>query len=925
MYKLVDKNDFYQWDLERKLEIIDELVTEVHFKKYTGNELLVCEVYTDDDIRIVDVPNILFTTTEKFIAYFYCNDLYTKQHANFEIVPRPKPTDYVYTETEVKRYDTLEDKIEELEIKIDNIPKCEVDQEYNSESENAQSGKAVKQAITEMVDTAPETLDTLNELANALGNDPNFATTVMTEIGKKANKDEVIGKKTEQGGVIIGDDDDNNKALAKDTFVNGNDNWAGYYGYKINYIAVSPGNDEIEIWLDDENLTTKVKDAYAINDVVQMHLQRHYHDRYYISEIIDGRIPNNKAAIILKPTYGDIITDSFTLVPAENDPEGLRNWLYVIGKPYGEPMKYSKGATAFGGHNIVTGQGALGIGVENEVLGHGALAAGSGNRVGYAAFSNGTENEAMHNRSATLGRGLRTGRVNQTVVGEFNEIEENAMFVVGGGTGKTPSTNKTLFKVEDNGDAYLKGDLIARDKNLATEINELGYQIDSPDKYKIVNNLPLPISAINPGSMYLINTQTGYDKYIFNNTGNKKNTEASSIWNGTTVAPTINEEGVYIIDSAEKLAYIIANGGTMIENDVPVTNCVFVLTKDIYLNDITKYNWLSGTAGSGLRSWYTTTTSFNGTIEGNFHTIYGLYSWYKYGSYPSNTTTVGLIPTVGQQNTATINNLIIDYCAIRGKANAAAFVGNNYGGTVNINSCVLGKNVFISGYRATAFISGGYQGAIDTITNSASYATISLSPFSEGKDDGSSVVGFISHYFLTKATVSNSFNANGPICSNYHTELRIYDCFETVQGSENNNVTVLTPEQMQGKNVLDKDGPMNTLNSNGIYWVATDTYPIHMLLSFDWIKIDDDCDKIYVDKKATETEYSTHLKLVEVDKRLTKTDEELERRIYQNTNDIASLQAKVEIPQLELILRDENNNKYRIFIKDGKLQLEVVE
>lgn len=42
--------------------------------------------------------------------------------------------------------------------------------------------------VSELVDSAPETLDTLWELANALGNDPNFATTVTNLIGKKVDK-----------------------------------------------------------------------------------------------------------------------------------------------------------------------------------------------------------------------------------------------------------------------------------------------------------------------------------------------------------------------------------------------------------------------------------------------------------------------------------------------------------------------------------------------------------------------------------------------------------------------------------------------------------------------------------------------------------------------------------------------------------------
>ena len=41
-------------------------------------------------------------------------------------------------------------------------------------------------AISNLVDTAPTTLDTLNELAAALGDDPNFATTISTALGEKA-------------------------------------------------------------------------------------------------------------------------------------------------------------------------------------------------------------------------------------------------------------------------------------------------------------------------------------------------------------------------------------------------------------------------------------------------------------------------------------------------------------------------------------------------------------------------------------------------------------------------------------------------------------------------------------------------------------------------------------------------------------------
>ena len=48
------------------------------------------------------------------------------------------------------------------------------------------SQAALDAAVASLVDNAPEALDTLSELADALGNDPNFATTVSTQIGQRA-------------------------------------------------------------------------------------------------------------------------------------------------------------------------------------------------------------------------------------------------------------------------------------------------------------------------------------------------------------------------------------------------------------------------------------------------------------------------------------------------------------------------------------------------------------------------------------------------------------------------------------------------------------------------------------------------------------------------------------------------------------------
>ena len=48
---------------------------------------------------------------------------------------------------------------------------------------------SINNAVSALVNGAGTTLDTLKELADALGNDPNFATTIATQMGKRVRVD----------------------------------------------------------------------------------------------------------------------------------------------------------------------------------------------------------------------------------------------------------------------------------------------------------------------------------------------------------------------------------------------------------------------------------------------------------------------------------------------------------------------------------------------------------------------------------------------------------------------------------------------------------------------------------------------------------------------------------------------------------------
>lgn len=57
-----------------------------------------------------------------------------------------------------------------------------------NQSKTIANTEFVQNTIAHLVDSAPETLNTLNELAKALNNDPNFATTITNMIAEKESK-----------------------------------------------------------------------------------------------------------------------------------------------------------------------------------------------------------------------------------------------------------------------------------------------------------------------------------------------------------------------------------------------------------------------------------------------------------------------------------------------------------------------------------------------------------------------------------------------------------------------------------------------------------------------------------------------------------------------------------------------------------------
>lgn len=141
-------------------------------------------------------------------------------------------------------------------------------------------------AAANVVDSAPGTLDTLNELAAALGDDPNFATTVTNSIATKLPL---------AGGTLTGP----LTVTASQFLVNNNDNSQTFFNYgpNTNYIrGTSTQFDSPVVHMQKVNWQDNVKGTWGSSDDLQIY---HEGTHSYITNST-GYLHINSANIELK-------------------------------------------------------------------------------------------------------------------------------------------------------------------------------------------------------------------------------------------------------------------------------------------------------------------------------------------------------------------------------------------------------------------------------------------------------------------------------------------------------------------------------------------------------------------------------------------------------------------------------------------------
>lgn len=117
-----NKPALYQWDLNMRVILTNVPAgTEVHYSNvnYNMDENCITAVsYSENGCVYADIPNKLLQINGIILVYIYIQDedkAWTEFKTEIVVLPRKKPANYVYTETEIKTFESLEKRIENLE------------------------------------------------------------------------------------------------------------------------------------------------------------------------------------------------------------------------------------------------------------------------------------------------------------------------------------------------------------------------------------------------------------------------------------------------------------------------------------------------------------------------------------------------------------------------------------------------------------------------------------------------------------------------------------------------------------------------------------------------------------------------------------------------------------------------------------------
>ena len=512
MFRIADgRKSFYQWDVNRQIIVEDPTITEVHFCNKTDDCSLVVEVYADplDSEVKADVPNILLQNDFPIRVYAYCGDGYTKIEETFKVITRTKPSDYVYTETEVKTLEEIEQRVSDIESK-NYVPMRTFSLSVESLHDDiTNSCSSVERYAREYTDKAIANI----EIPEA--NIPEDITVDSIVIGEGIAADLSIAGGTTDTSFI--------QEIAEKEY-------GSIGGLVSNFIPLEPSKAEapLSIALGANNVSSasgavtfgydNTSDGWCSTAVGAMNeVTGSAAFTYGFNNKVKGDFgvafgEENEAGEVA--LAGGILSKATGKgsIAFGNECEASEEYAVALGGDCTASGKRSfasgTNTTAKGDYShaqneetTASGESSTAMGYKTEASGNQAFAGG---RETIASARNSTalgfKTEANHEQSFTSGRNLITGRENQTVVGEYNAVSTDALFVVGNGIN---GSARNAFEVKHNNRAYINGKEIATENYVDNAISNIDIpKTDLTDYYtkEEVNTLISDIDIPAPSS-----------------------------------------------------------------------------------------------------------------------------------------------------------------------------------------------------------------------------------------------------------------------------------------------------------------------------------------------------------------------------------------------------------------------------------------
>lgn len=317
------------------------------------------------------------------------------------------------------------------------------------------------------------------------------------------------GRRTEEGGEIF-NDYENNVAIGVGSSARGLLTQAGNKAFKILNITKIEYSDATDDYiLTVRGNVTDNLDPYTIEDLVQITANVGFGNSYKIKELEYlgySDVYETEISTITITQIDKRVVQSMKL-STKDDTDNIHNWICVPGKKIGEVTPWTTIGWASGLNTIASGKGAFAAGENNKAMGDWSATFGRNNSTGYAGFATGKGNIAgdyafvggnsniagginsvatgiyniASHYASRAGGTLSTARVaygiaegigvittgksefegtsteGQHVIGKYNRVTHNAIFVIG--CGNSEESRKNALEITLDGKILIEDGL----------------------------------------------------------------------------------------------------------------------------------------------------------------------------------------------------------------------------------------------------------------------------------------------------------------------------------------------------------------------------------------------------------------------------------------------------------------------------------